>query len=448
MASKLTLNAKNLEALGAARLAELLLELSNGNGAAKRQLRLALAAGSSVEEAAQEVRKRLASIGRSGTYIDWRKRNTLASDLQAQHRAITGPIAAADAAIALELLWRFLDLADGVLARSSDGSGTLADPFRAALADLGPLASAAGAEPLAIADQLFELLGTNDYGQFDGLLPAVAAALGEPGLARLEALILQQGLVDGQRVMLQIAEARGDLDAYLARVPAQQLQWPDGAAAVADRFLAADRAEEALAILDQAAQAAKSWSSPHWTESRIAALDALRRSDEAQALRWQAFGRTLSIPYLRAYLQGLPAFEDVEAEEKAFALVEHHPNPIEALAFLVAWPALPRAATYVLHHWDQDSWDGQDQAPLAAAAERLSGPSPLAATKLYRQLLVEALWLGGAKRHRQAVSHLGTCKDLAAAIADWQGLEDHGAFVAGLRDSFAMNWSVRALLDD
>ena len=84
MASKLTLNAKNLEALGAARLAELLLDLSAGDGAAKRQLRLALAAGSSVEEAAQEVRKRLASIARSSTSIDWRKRKTLTSDLQAQ----------------------------------------------------------------------------------------------------------------------------------------------------------------------------------------------------------------------------------------------------------------------------------------------------------------------------------------------------------------------------
>jgi len=448
MASKLTLNAKNLEALGAERLAELLLELSNGNGAAKRQLRLALAAGSSVEEAAQEVRKRLASIARSGTFIDWRKRKTLASDLQAQHRAIAGPIAAADPAIALDLLWRFLDLADGVLARSSDGSGTLADPFRAALADLGPLAAAARTDPRAIADQLFELLAANDYGQFDGLLPAVAAALGEPGLARLEELILQQGLLDGQRVMLQIAEARGDLDAYLARVPAQQLQWPDGAAAVADRFLAAGRAAEALAILDQAVQAAQAWQAPRWTECRIATLDALGRTDEAQMLRWQAFERSLSIPYLRAYMQGLPAFEDGDAEEQAFALVERHPNPIEALTFLVAWPALPRASTYVLRHWDQDSWHGEDQAPLAAAAERLSGPYPLAATRLYRQLLVEALWLGGAKRYRQAVSHLGTCRDLAGSIADWQGLGDHGTFVAGLKESFAMNWSVRALLGD
>ena len=36
MASKTTLNAKNLEALGAERLAQLLIEVSTGNAAAKR----------------------------------------------------------------------------------------------------------------------------------------------------------------------------------------------------------------------------------------------------------------------------------------------------------------------------------------------------------------------------------------------------------------------------
>ena len=43
MASNKAVNAKNLEALGAARLAELLLEISTGNAAAKRRLRLELA---------------------------------------------------------------------------------------------------------------------------------------------------------------------------------------------------------------------------------------------------------------------------------------------------------------------------------------------------------------------------------------------------------------------
>jgi hypothetical protein len=43
MASKTTLNANNLAALGADRLADLMLEITKGNAGAKRRLRLELA---------------------------------------------------------------------------------------------------------------------------------------------------------------------------------------------------------------------------------------------------------------------------------------------------------------------------------------------------------------------------------------------------------------------
>ena len=65
MAAKTTLNTKNLEALGAARLAELLIEISTGDAAIKRRLRLELAGAQSPKEVAREVRKRLTSIARS-----------------------------------------------------------------------------------------------------------------------------------------------------------------------------------------------------------------------------------------------------------------------------------------------------------------------------------------------------------------------------------------------
>jgi 4-hydroxy-3-methylbut-2-enyl diphosphate reductase IspH len=65
MSSKKTLNTKNLETLGAQRLAELLIEISTGDAAAKRRLRLELAGASSPDEVAKEVRKRLTVIGRS-----------------------------------------------------------------------------------------------------------------------------------------------------------------------------------------------------------------------------------------------------------------------------------------------------------------------------------------------------------------------------------------------
>ena len=47
MASKKTLNTKNFEALGAQRLAELLIEVSTANAAVKRRLRLELAGAQS-----------------------------------------------------------------------------------------------------------------------------------------------------------------------------------------------------------------------------------------------------------------------------------------------------------------------------------------------------------------------------------------------------------------
>ena len=64
-AAKGSLNAKNLEALGAARLAELLIVVCEGNNASKRLLRLALAEHKGPLEMARELRKRLASIARA-----------------------------------------------------------------------------------------------------------------------------------------------------------------------------------------------------------------------------------------------------------------------------------------------------------------------------------------------------------------------------------------------
>ena len=61
MASKKTLNAKNLEALGAERLAGLLMELGTGDAALKRRLRMELAA-EDPGELARQIRKRLTSI--------------------------------------------------------------------------------------------------------------------------------------------------------------------------------------------------------------------------------------------------------------------------------------------------------------------------------------------------------------------------------------------------
>lgn len=56
MTSKTTLNARNLAALGADRLADLVLELAKGNAGAKRRLRLELAGEAGSGDVAREIR--------------------------------------------------------------------------------------------------------------------------------------------------------------------------------------------------------------------------------------------------------------------------------------------------------------------------------------------------------------------------------------------------------
>jgi hypothetical protein len=438
MAGKRTLNAKNLESLGAAALAELLIEVSAGNAVIQRRLRLALAAAGGADGAAQEVRKRLAAIARSTTFIDSAKRKALLADLEAQQQAISGPIATADPALAVELQVRLLELSEGVLDRCSDSTGAVIGLFQRGVEALASLARAAGTGPEALVDHAVDLFQENGYGQFEGLIPALAPLLGEAGLRLLENGLLERGGVD-QFTMEQLVRGRGDLDAYLELFQPSQLTWPDTAAEVAGHLLNGGRAEQALVVLDRAAKASQIMEAEAWHATRIAVLDALGRSEEAQQHRWQVFAKTLSIPLLRDYLQRLDDFADVEAEERAFAVAAQHPLPLAALQFLVFWPSLPRAARYVIEHCHD--WDGDAYEIYEPAAERLSADHPVAASLLLRAMVVFALAMGRSKRYRYAAEHLRQCEQLEARIDDWQGFESHASFVGRLREAFAQKWS-------
>jgi hypothetical protein len=148
MASKTTLNAGNLEALGAVRLAALLIELGERNAAVKRRLRLELAGAESRATLAKEIRKRMATIARSRGFVDWQDRKPLVDDLEAQRRAIVDQVAKRMPAEGLDLMWRFLELASSVYGRSDDGSGTIAGIFHTAAADVGEIARAASVSRL------------------------------------------------------------------------------------------------------------------------------------------------------------------------------------------------------------------------------------------------------------------------------------------------------------
>ncbi len=209
MASTKPLNAANLERLGAARLATLLIEVATGDAGIKRRLRLALAGEAGADEAAHAIGKRLWTIAKSRSRIDWRKVKGVAGDLAAQHRAIVDLVAPRDPGAALDLLWRFVACAGPVYARSNDGSGRLAEVFDAATASLGPVAIAARIAPAALAERLFDAIRDDDGDMYDALVDALAPALGTAGLEQLRTLVLAwqaEGLVSGEATAARAVE--------------------------------------------------------------------------------------------------------------------------------------------------------------------------------------------------------------------------------------------------
>jgi hypothetical protein len=434
VASKRTLNATNLEALGAEALAALLIEVSSGNAVIQRRLRLALASAEGVEGAAQEVRKRLQAISRCTTTVDARRRKALITDLEMQLQAIIGPIAGSNPAQAFELLLRFLELSDDVLDRCWDSTGAVFAVFERAVQQLGPLAVAARIEAETLAQHADELLEENSHEQYDGLVPALKDALGDWGLKLLESYRRQRGIGDGAEVLRQIAVARGDVEGFLRQFDGEELRWRDTAASVAAQLLTWGRAEQALEILDGATEEPDDPQDSQWHDARIAVVDALGRHNEAQDMRWHWFSQTLSIPHLRDHLKHLDAYEDVEVEERALQLAEAFPDSLLGLQFLVEWPSLSRAARHVLAH--EDEWEGDEHTVLTAGVERLSADHPLAATLLLRAMVFFVLWTKWAKRYRVTAEQLRSCEQLAARIHDWQGHRDHQAYRTWLQDCF------------
>ena len=479
MASKRTLNAANLEALGARRLAELLVGIASGNRAARRRLRLELAAAEGPEALADEIRDRLATIGRARAFLDWRKRRDLAADLDIHRETVSRRVAEADPAEALELMWRLTELANPTLERCEDHEGKVIAVFRAAVADLGRIAGAAGADALRLADRTFEAATGNRYGQYDDLIAVLAPALGREGLERLKGRTIEFGnepkapgdgrqrspaervlsgtaeedrTVEHQRrrivqsTLRDVADAQGDVDAYIAQHDGETRKVREFAAGIARRLLKADRAEEALAALDEAVNDHRDWTPRDfdWEDTRIDALEALERPDEAQRVRWGCFERSLSAPHLRGYLKRLSDFDDMEAEEKALDHVQGFGDGPEALSFLVSWPALSRASRMVLERLDDI--DGADDEILVQAADALSADHPLAATMVLRAMIESILGRGWPKYYKRAARHLLDCAGLSSRIQDYGVHESHEAFEARLRREHGRKESFWSLL--
>jgi hypothetical protein len=463
--SKKTLNKKNLESLGAEKLAELVMELVQGSAALQRRARMELSAAQGPKEIAADVRKRLVSLRRSKSWIDWRKQRALIKDLDALLEMIETKIAPHDANEAFELAWTFLTVAPALYERTDDSNGAIGDEMSFAVRLIEKIAPEVQLDAEVLAERILDAVVAAGYGEFDGIIPATAPILGNAGLEHLkkitktwaetppqeheleryrswgissttpEEIVAQNRKGTRSVILADIADAQGDVDAYMARYSDEQLTYGTIAPDVARRLLDAGRVEEAMQIVRNSRDAEKGGSYRMFRYDLDAVygecLEKLGQTDELKQHLWDTFTQTLMESALRKYLKLLPDFDDIEAEERALDFAEQYPYLSTAISFLLKWPAPTRAAKIIEARADE--LDGKSYYTMTEAADALEAEYPLSATLMRRSMIEDTLNGAKHKRYRYAAKHLAECAASDAAIADYGNFPSHEQFLATLK---------------
>jgi hypothetical protein len=436
--AKRALSEANLAALGAERLAALLIETANP--ALKRRLRMELAAEAGAADLAFELDKRLTALEASKTRVSWRKRPELLVELKTLLAMIVQRLAGLEPALGLDRLVAWFDLYPSLTRRVQDPKGELALIFDAASGDLAVLASQLG--PEAAGPVLGEALATR-LSEWAVWVGRGAGAL-SPELAQRLLVDLTAGKAQPTGrlalVVRRLADRAGDLDAWILSLSEADRKKPDTAADIARRLAEAGRAGPAREALE-AARASHPQARPTkgraagpepqgeaWYAAEIAVLEAEGEAAAADAARWRLFERTLSLEALRALLAKLEDFEDVVALDRAFAIAAEHGDLMRALAFLMDWPAHREAAALVLKRRAELRGAHND---LPAWAERLSARHPQAALLLVRARAL-ALRRLGAGFSDEVADLMVEAESLAVGLTD-DAIPSHAAFLAELR---------------
>ena len=476
--SKKTLNQANLENLGAASLAALVMDLVQGSAALQRRARMELSAAQGPREVAADLRKRFASLRRATGFVDWRKQRALVKDLEGLLGMIETTIAPQDPNEAFELLWSFLQLAPSIHERTDDSNGTVGDVMRDAVDLIAEISPRISVDRTALAERVLDAVADAGYGEFDGIIPATAEALGQEGLEHLKRITqawadappteheieqyqgfgLMTSAEDSLRrnkqvtrsiILADVADAQGDVDAYMARYSEEQLTYGTIAPGVARRLLDVGRVDEAFDVVSRAraAEDGKSFRPIRHDLDAVheECLERQGKTDELKAHLWNGFEQGLSVSSLRKYLKLLPDFEDIEAEEAALDFAEAYPHLGAAISFLVDWPSHDRAARVVLAR--AEGLDGNSYHTLTTAADTLEAGHPLAATVMRRAMVLDTLTGGKSKRYRHAARHLAECQSCDAAIENYGDHPSHAQFLEGLRQDHGRKHGFWRLVD-
>jgi len=388
----------------------------------------------SPKENIQRFKKKLSSLKRSKRFIDWRESSGFAHELEILLHDLKAGIT--DPITGVELIAAFYKTDDSVFGRCDDSSGYVGDVFRYDAKELFVEYASRCSDKKKIAEIILKLNRIDDYGVRDALINCAGECLPESVIrtmiSKLQELADQDKDEYGKRHHLRLIEsmARQIKDANLFE-KTRIASWGKLSTAafidIARVYLESGEVETAYSWLkkipkDETFQV---------NDRDQMLLEIYRKQGDAKKLTellYQKFKLQHSTETLQELLEvvGNDKRGEIISDEVAFILESSVLRESDA-EFLISLGKISEAEEYLLKRADQ--LNGNYYGRLITLAEAMAAENcNLAASLIYRSLLVSILERGYTKAYPHGISYLKKLDKLAVSITHWKGFNNHEAF--------------------
>ncbi len=430
--------------LGAEVLADALLKIAEHSTLADNHIDALISAP---EENLKQFRQKLASLKRSDRYFDWRETDNFARELsmmlQDLKAGIADPLTGAAAVI------EFFEADSIVFEMCDDSSGSAGMVFTIDARDLFVEYASRCPDKEKIAELVLRVSREDEYGVRDALIDCAGDYLSEP-------IIRQMIEAIRQRADTAQSEYRKRDQLMLITSLAHQIK---NAELLEETFLEAKGKLSSKAIIDIASihrelgdfETAIAWlnkipeSSSSYSYEREKLLLEIYRlqgsTDKLTELLYKKFRSHHTLETLQALLDVIGGHkrEEVIAQEAALILGAPEFRGSDA-EFLLEVGRIDETETYIISRADKLYREMYyTLLPLAEGME--SHGRYLAASLIYRSLLVSILKRGYSKAYSHGVQYLKKLDTMAAAIDDWKTFDKHKAFTLELHQNYSLKRS-------
>ena len=417
--------------LGAETLADALLELAVHSEAADDLIDHLIA---TPKENIQRFKKKLSSLKCSSRFIDWRGSSGFARELSMLlHDLKTG---VTDSLMGVELVAAFYEADSSIFEMCDDSSGDVGDVFSYDAKELFVEYASRCTDKVRIADIILKLNRKNDYGIRDTLIDCAGGCLPEPVIRKMITTLQEQAAKEkdeyGRRHHLMLIEslARQIKDAKLfeqTRIASWGKLSTAGLIDIASVYLESGDVETAYSWLRKIPEG-ETFQADKRDQLLLKIYKKQGNTQKLTDLLYQEFRSYHSTNTLQALLDviGHDKRDDVIADEVALILGSTALRESDA-EFLIVVGKIDEAEEYLLKR--AEHLDGDHYGSLLSLAEAMvSANRNLAASLMYRSLLLSILERGYAKAYPHGIRYLKKLDKLAVTIPEWNNFKSHDAF--------------------